>query len=325
MQGEGLSTTSGAGQPTTGKISSEARYHAFMAATQEDDQPLRLDAFEARIKPVEEADRSLLHELTVSVFWPHRPHDIDLFISLGQGYLALDEIGRPLCSAMFFPMGEDFAMFGMMATTPRLQAQGAGRRLLRRIMQDCAGRDLRLSATSSGYRLYESAGFEPVATIWQQQGIARPISLPEAVPGLEWRALRQDDQDAIRRLDAHAYGATRTAVLDALFELATGAVVARGGEICGYALMRPFGKGVVIGPVVAEDDPMAMQLVAPLIQQCEGQFTRIDTPQQSQHFRAFLAAAGMGTFDTVTEMRIGPARRSTEGGLIYGLASHSLG
>lgn len=309
------------------QTSSQARYEVFMSKNpmSQDDMGLKLDDYKATIKPIDVTHRPLLHELTVSVFWPHREHDLDLFLSLGQGYLALDEIDRPLGSAMYYPMGDNFAMFGMMVTTPRLQSQGTGQRLLRRIMRDCEGRDLRLSATQSGYRLYESAGFTPVTTIWQQQGVARPFKVPKALAGGAVRDLGADDALALRALDVHAYGADRHEVIDALLALSSGVVMERGGEICGYALMRKFGKGVVIGPVVAEDDAMAMQLVAPLIQRCEGQFTRMDTPIQSENFKAFLAAAGMGVFDTVTEMRIGPSRRGQVGGLLYGLASHSLG
>ncbi|ASM75007.1 MULTISPECIES: GNAT family N-acetyltransferase [Roseobacteraceae] len=262
---------------------------------------------------------------TVAVFWPHRTHDLDVFLSLGQGYIALDEIGRPIGSAMYFKMGSDFAMCGMMVTTPRLQALGAGRRLLRRILKDCEGRDLRLSATKSGYWLYESAGFEPVSTIRQQQGIACPIHLPEPVAGLALRPLTASDREAIHALDRHAYGATRPEVLDVMLDLSSGVVVERDGAVCGHAMMRPFGKGIVIGPVVAENDRMAMQLCAPLIQQCEGRFVRLDTPQQSEHFKVFLSAAGLGVFDTVTEMRMGPFRRATDAAQIYGLVAHSLG
>lgn len=298
----------------------------FMSASGPDDHAhLRLETFDAMIRPITAADRPLLHELTVSVFWPHRANDLDLFLSLGQGYIALDEIGRPLGSAMYFPMGADFAMLGMMVTTPRLQANGAGRRLLRQILRDCAGRELRLSATRSGYRLYESAGFDPVGTIWQQQGVVRPIHLPEPVPGLVLRPMTPADHDRVLALDAHAYGADREAVIRALLDLSTGVVVERGGVICGFALMRAFGKGVVLGPLVAEDDRMAMQLAAPMIRDCEGQFLRCDTPQPGEQFRAFLSAVGMGVFDTVTEMRLGPSRRAQSGAVLYGLASHSLG
>jgi len=95
--------------------------------------------------------------------------------------------------------------------------------------------------------------------------------------------------------------------------------------VCGFAMMRPFGRVEVIGPLVAEDDRMAMQLCAVLIQRRKGHELRVDTPQQSEHFKAFLAAAGLGVVDTVTEMRMGRARGATDGPVIYGLAAQSLG
>ena len=285
---------------------------------------LRIDAYDASAQPLGLAQRQLLHELTVGVLWPHRARDLDLFLSLGQGYLATDEIGRPVGSAMYFPMGEDFAMLGMMVTVPRLQARGAGKWLLQRVLADCAGRDLRLSATRSGYRLYAAAGFLPVGIIRQQQGIARDVG-PVGAAGIQIRDLQPGDEAALRALDGAAYGAVRARVLDALLPLSTGTVALKGGAVCGFALQRDFGKGVVIGPVVAEDDTMAKALIAPLIRANAGTFMRLDTPVDSKDFVAFLENSGLAAFDTVTEMRIGPHRRATEGAVIYGLASHSLG
>lgn len=286
---------------------------------------LRIDAYDASAEPLGIAQRRLLHELTVSVLWPHRDHDLDLFLSLGEGYLATDEIGRPMGSAMHFPMGDDFAMLGMMVTVPRLQARGAGKWLLQRLLADCAGRDLRLSATRSGYRLYAAAGFVPVGTIRQQQGIAKISDVPTPPAGTTIRALENADLDAVRCLDVSAFGTARMRVLDALFAVSTGVVVVQDGGVRGFALQRAFGRGTVIGPVVAEDDDTAMQLVAPLIRGNAGRFTRLDTPVQSDRFVDFLTRAGLVSYDTVTEMRIGPHRRATEGAVIYALAAHSLG
>lgn len=286
---------------------------------------LVLDNFQATVRKIRPADRQLLHELTVSVFWPHRDHDLDLFIALGEGYLAIDEIGRPMGSAMYFPMGDDFSMLGMMVTAPRLQTQGAGRWLLNQIMADCAGRDLRLSATRAAYWLYESVGFLPVNTIWQHQGIARDIHLPTPVAGVETRQLFDADIPAILALDGSAFGANRSEILEVLLGLSEGRVAVRNGEIVGYALVRQFGRGRVIGPVIAEEDRMAMQLIAPLIQAHAGTFLRLDVPLRSELFATFLAASGMGAYDTVTEMRIGPHRRASSDAQLFGLAAHSLG
>ncbi|WP_339760937.1 GNAT family N-acetyltransferase [uncultured Hoeflea sp.] len=286
---------------------------------------LVLDNFEATVREIRPDDRQLLYQLTVSVFWPHRDHDLDLLISLGRGYIAIDAIGRPMGSAMYFPAGDDFSMFGMMVTAPRLQTQGAGRHLLNQIMTDCAGRDLRLSATRAGYLLYKSVGFVPVNRISQHQGIAHDIYLPSPVAGVETRALVTADIPAVLALDGPAFGADRSEILGVLLGLSEARVALRDGEIVGYALMRHFGRGKVIGPVIAEGDRMAMQLVAPFIQANTGSFLRLDVPLRSEVFESFLSASGMGVYDTVTEMRIGPLRRASSGAQLFGLAAHSLG
>ena len=285
----------------------------------------RVDNYMAHAHRIGPDDRALLHELTVGVFWPHRTDDLDLFIALGDGYLAIDEIGRAMGSAMYYTGGDDFAMLGMMVTAPRLQTLGTGRWLMRQVMADCKGRDMRLSATRSGYRLYKSEGFIPLGTIWQHQGVARQIYLPDPAPGVSLRELTPADEAAVRALDRQAFGVERTRTMDAMLRLSSGLVTEKDGEICGYALVRKFGRGVVIGPLVAEDDAMAMMLAAPLIQRHTGAFVRLDTPVKSERFEAFLSAAGMGVYDTVTEMYYGRQRRPLEGTQIYGLAAHSLG
>ncbi|MHA6345693.1 GNAT family N-acetyltransferase [Roseivivax sp. CAU 1761] len=285
----------------------------------------RVDAFEASTRALTPDDLPLMHELTISVFWPHRARDLELLLSLGQGYLAMDEIGRALGSGMVFRMGDDFAMLGMMITHPRLQTNGVGRWLLDRIMAECAGRDLRLNATRQGYRLYESAGFVPVATVHQHQGTARRITRPAPQAGVDLREMTEADRGAVLALDRAAFGADRQPVLEALLGRSRGLIATRDGTPVGFALDRNFGRGRVIGPIVAETPEMAQALIAPTIAAHEGRFLRVDTPHDDTVFNAFLAAAGLGDFDTVTEMRIGPSRRAMAGAQIFGLAAHTLG
>ena len=286
---------------------------------------LQVHGFGAVPHRIGQADRSLLHELTVGVVWPHRPHDLDMLIKLGDGYLATDEIGRAMGSAMCFKADEGFAMLGMMVTAPRLQTHGTGRWLLKRVMGDCDGIDLRLSATRSGYRLYESAGFQPYRTIFQYQGKMNAIEAPALSPGVILRPLEDGDQDAIRTLDAHAYGAKRSRALTELLRLSQGMVAEVAGEVRGFALIRPFGRGMVIGPLVAEDEDTAIALAAKLIEGEQGNFVRLDTPVKSDRFNAFLNDAGMALYDTVTEMYLGQQRRPEDGAQLFGLAAHSLG
>ena len=285
----------------------------------------RVDVFVSAARPLESGDLHHLHQLAVSVAWPHRSRDLRLLMSLGRGYLALDEIERVLASGMYFEMGEDFAMLGMMITAPRLQTFGAGRWLLDRILADCGGRDLRLNATRAAYRLYESAGFVPVATVHQRQGMVGEGPLPEGGPTCPVRTLQASDLAALPALDQVAFGAERRAVLEALFAVSEGTVALRDGVPAGFALIRDFGRGRVIGPVVAEDEAMAMALIAPLVTRHRGQFLRIDTACDSPTFFAFLDAAGLDAFDTVTQMRLGKQRGGDGSVRTFGLAAHTLG
>ena len=298
---------------------------AVSAGTMTVEDSFRVDKFVATAHRIGLADRALLHELTVGVFWPHRWRDLDVFISLGEGYLAVDEIGRAMGSAMCFRAELDFAMLGMMVTAPRLQTMGTGRWLLRRVMNECPKMDLRLSATRQGYRLYKEAGFVPLTTIWQHQGITRRVQVPNAVPGVTARSMEAEDTSAIAALDTRAYGAARDRTLRELLRLSDGMVVERDDTICGFALRRRFGRGWVVGPVVAETEDIAMMLAAPLIKRSEGEFVRLDTPEDSEKFNAFLSAIGMGVYDTVTEMYLGRQRRPLDGPRMFGLAAHSLG
>ena len=289
------------------------------------DQVLQLDNFEVQVVPITPESRPFLHELTVSVLWPHRHSDLDFLIGQGRGYLALDEIGRPVGSAMHFPMGEDFALLGMMVTPPRLQARGGGRFLLRRILRDCAGRDLRLNATRSGYRLYREEGFIDVGKVWQHQGVVGEVPAIDPPPGIEIRAIAPEDGPAIAAMDAQAFGADRAPILAALIAAGRGLIALRAGRPCGFALVRAFGKGQVIGPLAAEDERLAIALTGRALSDLRGAFVRMDTPGPGTDLRAFLTTAGMAQFDTVTEMRIGPQRRAEAGMVTFALAAHSLG
>ncbi|TMV90809.1 GNAT family N-acetyltransferase [Thioclava sp. BHET1] len=286
---------------------------------------MQVDSYKARIEPIDTSMIAKLQTLTVGVFWPHREADLAVLLEVGAGYLALDEIDRALASTMQFPCGDDFSMLGMMVTTPRLQAMGTGARLLRRTMADCNRRDMRLSATKSGYRLYETAGFVPDGLIYQHQGKARPIHAPRPVPGVSLRPMEPRDTAAVAELDRLAHGVDRSTILGVFLARSEAIVAERDGAVIGYALCRPFGKGRVIGPCICEDEAVAIQMVAHFVMSYEGSFLRFDLHQENERIAAFLSASGLGMFDTVTEMHLGASRRARSGVMSYGMAMQSLG
>ena len=290
-----------------------------------------IDAFQARAVDIDTVDLDQLHALSIGVGWPHRAEDWQFLRDVGHGIVAHDEIGRILGSAMWFPHGSDFATVGMVITSPRLQARGTAQWLMKRAFSECKGRNLRLNATRAARKLYLSLGFRSESTVFQRQGEARRSGeTPDPLEGADLRPLGDADLGAVAGLDGRAFAASRVELVTALLHQSVGFGLYRHGRLEAFALCRPFGRGHVVGPVVASNDKDAIVVVAPHVTAHEGEFLRVDTHLAEGEFCTFVASSGLALFDTVTTMSLGgtclnPNERSGGMPRTYGLASQALG
>jgi GNAT superfamily N-acetyltransferase len=287
---------------------------------------LRLQSFKLMAKDIDDVDVELLHALSISVRWPHRPKDWDMLRRAGHGIVAVDGIGRVFGSAMWFPQGDDFATIGLVITTPRVQAQGGGRWLMDQILAQCGDRNLALNATSAAYPLYVSLGFVSEGIVFMRQGeVSHTLPALPAAQG-ELDATPYDPLSEISALDKRALGVSRAGMLALLAEDASIATLRRRGEVVGYSMCRDFGRGQVIGPIVAFSEDDAIHLTAVHLNRLTGRFVRVDTRERDGAFAAFLAQAGLGTAETVTTMSKGRRflHRESTGPCIYALAGHAL-
>lgn len=287
-----------------------------------------LDAFELTLTDIAAVDLEALHALSIGVGWPHRASDWQMLRDLGQGLAAVDEIGRVVGSVMWMHYGPDATMIGMMITSPRLQELGAGRWLMSEAMRRNADRRLALTATRVARRLYRSLDFVYERPIHQCQGEAlAPPDLP-LPDGATIRPVGPDDLGAVVALDRSATGMDRAPMLTRLLDEAEGTMLIRDGQPAAFALCRRFGRGHVIGPVVAASDGDAIAVAAPHAAAHVGQFLRCDTPEAEGDFFAFLMRCGLADHDIVTSMGIGrePYRGvRPDGPRRYALASQALG
>jgi GNAT superfamily N-acetyltransferase len=287
---------------------------------------VRLKSFELVARDIAEVDVNLLHALSISVGWPHRPKDWDFARRAGHGIVAVDGIGRVFGSAMWFPHGDDFATIGLVITTPRIQAQGGGRWLMDQVFERCGDRNLALNATHAAYPLYVSLGFTKEAIVYQRQGEVAP-KLP-ALPALEGELseLSSDRLKEITALDTRAFGTNRERLLALLSEVSLIYTLRCGGEIVGYSMRREFGRGHVIGPIVAKNDHDAIHLAAVHLKDLTGLFARVDTREKDGIFAEFLQQSGLGIAETVTTMSKGRPflNRESNEPWVYGLAGHAL-
>ena len=286
---------------------------------------VRVKSFELAAQDISEVDLHLLHALSAGVGWPHRPADWDFLRQVGQGIVAVDEIGRVFGSAMWFPQGADFATIGLVITTPRAQAQGAGRWLMAQVMERCKGRNLTLNSTRAAYPLYLSLGFEHEATVFLHRG---KVSLvPELGPPQGSLAeLPAAQIGEVAACDTQGFGANRAAVLAKLAEISVACVLRRHGEVVGYAMRRPFGGLQVIGPIVATTHEDAIQLAAWHLRALKGRQVRIDTREETGPFAEFLTRCGPAITETAITMSKGRRflNRRDAAPWVYALAGHAL-
>jgi GNAT superfamily N-acetyltransferase len=286
---------------------------------------VRVKSFELTAKDINEVDVTLLHALSTGVGWPHRPKDWDLLRRAGHGIVAVDGIGRVFGSAMWFPHGREFATIGLVITSPRTQAQGTGRWLMEQVFERCGGRNLSLNSTDAAYHLYLSLGFRKEAIVYQWQGEVSPLPPVPVLDG-ELKSLPSENVEEIAALDEHAFGTSRQRLLALLSEGASIYILSRGGKIVGYSMKREFGRGHVIGPIIASNDCDATHLTAVHLQDLVGRFARVDTREQTGLFADFLQQSRLGMNETVTTMSKGKQflNRRENQPWVYGLAGHAL-
>ncbi len=291
----------------------------------------QIAAFSMQMSDVHHADLDQLHALSISVGWPHRGEDWQLLREIGKGVVSKDEIGRVMGSAMWFRQAEELATIGMVITSPRLQTQGTGLWLMDYALKELEGCNLRLNATRAAQRLYHSLGFAPEKTVYQCQGIVKTgAGAACEAPRGALRVLTHDDLPEITALDGMAFGVVRTGLIDRIFEVSAGYGLFRDGALKAFSFCRPFGRGHVVGPVVASSDADAIDVLSPHIKQHEGHFLRLDTHFENGDFALLAIRSGMSVFDTVLTMSLG--KRMPEFGpdvsdapLTYALVSQTLG
>ena len=258
--------------------------------------------------------------LSQQMSWPYRLEDWDVALELGHGFV-LQSAGEVIGTAAWWPYGEAHASAGMIIVAKAAQGRGYGARLMDALLAAAHPRAITLNSTAEGLALYECRGFVPIGVIHQHQGV--PKERHEAPPPSLVRAMAASDFEAVVRLDQQATGWARQAMLRRLIEVGNGYVLLRDGLPRGYAICRLFGRGHVIGPVVAESPADARALIEAALARLGSAFVRVDTSAALQ-LGQWLERIGLRQVDSATTMVLGTRLPSTGPARMFGLASQSF-
>jgi GNAT superfamily N-acetyltransferase len=262
-------------------------------------------------------------KLTQAENWSHRLEDWQFHFQLGRGWAASDDGGALIGTALWWAYGEAFGTAGLVVVDRRQQGKGIGRRLMEAVIDDAGQRTLQLVATQAGLKLYRQCGFEEIGTIEQRQGVPVDRAAVAAPEGAVLREVTANDAESLCKLDAEALGAQRRHVISAVLAAGRGVLALQDERPIGFALMRPSGRGTVIGPVVANGQELATALISSLLQRSQG-FTRVDLPGDAGEVARWLERAGLVCVDRVTTMVRGPRPLARGGARTFGLVSQAL-
>lgn len=272
------------------------------------------------LRPMTGMDVAAATALSREQAWPHREEDWALFLEAGEGIVA-ERAGRVLGTVMAWRYGQEFAAVGMVIVGSDMQGQGVGRKLMEAMLGRLAGRTVVLNATPAGLTLYEKLGFVETGVVHQHQAIA-PVVADEIVAGRVRTMDRSDD--GLGDLYSRASGMDRSALFETLAANAHTVVLTHDNQTVGFAQVRRFGRGWLVGPVVAPDQGGAKALILHGLRAHAGRFCRLDVTGDSG-LSEWLEEIGLPRVDSVKTMVRGRRPDPEPGISVRAIAAQALG
>ena len=257
--------------------------------------------------------------------WNQTDRDWQHFLlAAPHGALVAVENGLVIGTVATLPYGP-FAWISMVLVDPAARGRGIGTLLLNRGLALVPhGSTARLDATPAGEVIYRKLGFAA------EYGLARLFldATPRAALRPEGaRPLAGGDWPAILDMDAHAFGASRAALLERLAAEAPeyAWVVESHGRLQGYLVGRHGHVREHLGPLIADRAETAgLLLDACLAAHPERNFF-IDVPDEQDEFRASLDQLAFAIERPFLRMYRGRLTAQGQPSRVYAIAGPEFG
>lgn len=268
------------------------------------------------------ADIHAAVELSDEQQWPHRQEDWELFLGLGEGLVA-EQAGKLVGTTMAWRFGSDAATIGMVIVSGSAQKQGIGRKLMEAMFDRLGNRTIILNATEEGMPLYRKLGFVETGRILQHQGVLSDVPLAELKPDSRVRPKGKADCE-LAQMYSDASGIDRHELFHTLAANGRTIVKTRLNAPVGFAMLRRFGRGWSIAPVVAPDPESAKALILHFLGVKKGSFCRLDVTEEGG-LSSWLEELGLPRVGSVRTMVRGPVPVGGDQARLFAIAAQALG
>lgn len=228
--------------------------------------------------------------LSVEAGWNQTQSDWQLMLDRGDGFGVTDE-GRLVATAIAHGLGE-IGWISMVLVTRSHRRRGLATELLARSIRALRDKGMTpgLDATEAGRNVYEPLGFRAIYPL--DRRAATILSCDAPALGIV-RRLEMADVARIARYDAAAFGADRAHVLRHLVQRAPGLafVAEENGTLRGFVLGRDGREATQIGPMMADNPAVAIELVDAALARVSGR-VYVDSLDRHRELNAHLAMRG---------------------------------
>jgi GNAT superfamily N-acetyltransferase len=280
------------------------------------------------IDPIDAAHAEEVWPLSVEAGWNQNVADWRFMLGAGRGFGLRDADGKWQASSLVLPLGPTLAWISMVLVTRERRRGGVGTGLLKRCIDEvrAVGAVAGLDATEDGRPIYLPLGFRDLYKIsrWHLPGAKDAVPAPQ---GMTLRPLVVADIPKLALYDRPLTGMERPALLAHLAtRLPAMAWVAEtpSGKLSGYVLGREGRTASSIGPAVADNEDIALALIAKATASVAPPFI-IDVPDAHGKIRGWLEGQGAVSPRGYMRMTLGTAKGLDDPSHVFALAGPELG
>lgn len=281
------------------------------------------------VRPMSRDDLDVAVEWAAAEGWNPGLHDADVFWATDpEGFVRADLGGEMVGSGSIVAYGEAYGFMGFFIMKPGHRGHGLGRqlwverkrRLRSRLRPDAP---IEMDGVFTMQDFYARGGFQFLHRDLRFTGSGLACAAdPSLVP------LAEVPGDLLHAYDRAHFPAPRRAFLDRWIRqpesLALGAMATDGARLAGYAVIRRCRVGFKIGPLFADDAPLADRLFRSVAAFARGGEVFLDVPEANPAALALVADHGLREVFGCARMADGPAPTLPQHE-IFGVTSFELG
>jgi GNAT superfamily N-acetyltransferase len=280
------------------------------------------------VRPIDAEHSDAVWPLSIEAGWNQNVADWRFMLGAGRGFGCIGPDGRWHASSLVLPLGQRLAWISMVLVTKDRRRGGVGTGLLKRCIDEVrsAGAVAGLDATEQGRPIYLPLGFHDLYPIarWHFDAASDVVQPPA---GVTLRALGPAGLPRLALYDRPLTGMERPSILAHLALRQPGrAWIAEdtAGKTVGYVLGREGRMATSLGPVVADNEAIALALISKAAAAAPGPFI-IDVPVLHRAVRGWLERQGAVTPRGYMRMTLGDAKGLDDATHVFALAGPELG